>query len=75
MCFSPVAQQRYLHVLVPLHLAVGLSVSPQLLMQTLFCSRLLVFQLLLELMDPEVEEHEENTFKTESQLQLRVTLL
>ncbi|TNN70972.1 hypothetical protein EYF80_018788 [Liparis tanakae] len=32
-----------------------LSVSPQPLLQTLFCSRLLVFQLLLELMDPERE--------------------
>lgn len=54
MCFSPVGQQLYLCVLVSLHLAVGLSVSSQPLLHTLFCSRLLVFKLLLQLINPGV---------------------
>lgn len=52
-CFSPTAQQLYLRVLVSLHLAVGLSVSPETLFHILLCSSLLVLQLLLQLVDPE----------------------
>lgn len=51
---SPVGQQLYLCALVSLHLAVGLSVPPQALLQVLLCAGLLVFQLLLQLINPDM---------------------
>lgn len=52
VCFLPVGQHLYLCVLVSLHLAVGLSMPPEPLLQILLCSHLLVFQLLLQFMNP-----------------------
>lgn len=58
VCFSPVGQQLYLCVLVSLQLAVSLSVASQALLHTLLCPGLLVFQLLLQLMNPDDEDDE-----------------
>lgn len=51
-CSSPVAEQVYLQVSVPLHLAVNLPVPLRLLLQTLICLGLCIFHLLLQLMHP-----------------------
>lgn len=49
---SPVTEQVYLEVSVPLHLAVSLPVPLRLLLQTLICPRLCIFHLLLQFMHP-----------------------
>lgn len=58
VCFSPVGQQLYLCVPVSLQLAVSLSVASQALLHTLLCPGLLVFQLLLQLMNPDDDDDE-----------------